>query len=135
MTIYFAFRLSKIPQRGRRRKAKSIHLRLGLYSNSTQYSDYQSLGLCNRCFSILPEPFGLETCRQSHVEGLLEWFIIDGILSRSMILSERGSASMKKTCSSVFSVPRAKRAVNPSSLTYSYGNLGAPVKPVVKGNN
>jgi hypothetical protein len=42
---------------------------------------------------------------------LLEWFFIDGILSRSTILSERDSAAMKKVTFSAFSVPQAKRVV------------------------
>jgi hypothetical protein len=42
-------------------------------------------------------------------EGLLERFFIDAL-----------SAAMKKTSSSAVSVPRAKRAVNPYSLTYPH---------------
>jgi hypothetical protein len=90
MIVYFAFRLSKIPQRGRRRKAKSIHLQWGLY-------------FC----SILNSRSSWHRLLKLHLQ-LPAWFFIDALLSRSTVVSERGSAGMKKTSSSAFSACPAK---------------------------
>ena len=100
MTVNFAFRLSRIPQRGRRRKTKSIHLQWGVYSN-TMLSNYQRLGLHSRSFSC--------------------W---SGFHRRPLSVDEKGILLSVLCVSSESRDSGMKRAVDICSLSYSHFREG-----------